>query len=721
LNKELALIQEKSFVAYFLINWDITSYARSKGYFYVGRGSGANSIVAYLLRITDVDPIELDLYFERFINLYRQNPPDFDIDFSWTDREDMTQYIFSRFSNVTLLGAYNTFQYRAAVRELGKVFGLPKEDIDLLSDGKYQVDRLDELQRLTLRYASLIQDFPNALAIHAAGILITQKSIHHYTATFLPPKGFPTTQFDMLVAEDIGIYKFDILSQRGLGKIKECMEIISYNQPHRLTFDIHNITLFKRDIAVKDLIRSAQAIGCFYVESPAMRMLLTKLQVDDYLGLVAASSVIRPGVSKSGMMREFILRQRFPERRKSAHPVLLEIMPETYGVMVYQEDVIKVAHFFGGLSLAEADALRRGMSGKFRGRDEFERARDTFVENALAKGNPLEDVLEIWRQIESFAGYAFAKGHSASYAVESFQSLYLKAHFPLEYMVATINNGGGFYSVEFYVQEARRNGGVIQGPCINKSSAQSIINGNVIYLGLGMIHDLEHSVIERILQARKLGGCFVDGDDFLDRVHIGLEQCVLLVRIGALRFTGLGKKELLWKVQLHFMQNKNISESSLFGVEKKQFNLPKLSQHALEDAYDEIEILGFPLCSPFDLVAEQERQYILAEELPLQLGKWVQGIVYFITCKPTRTGKGERMYFGNFLDVKGGFVDTAHFPMAQKRNMDWRGQGVYWIKGKVMEEFGAWSIEVEDMRKLAYLDDPRYSELRAGEKSRLKK
>ena len=313
------------------------------------------------------------------------------------------------------------------------------------------------------------------------------------------------------------------------------MEIISYNQPHRLTFDIHNITLFKRDIAVKDLIRSAQAIGCFYVESPAMRMLLTKLQVDDYLGLVAASSVIRPGVSKSGMMREFILRQRFPERRKTAHPVLLEIMPETYGVMVYQEDVIKVAHFFGGLSLAEADALRRGMSGKFRGREEFEKARDSFIENALSKGNELSDIIEIWRQIESFAGYAFAKGHSASYAVESFQSLYLKAHFPLEYMVATINNGGGFYSVEFYVQEARRNGGVIQGPCINRSSAQSIINGNVIYLGLGMIRDLEHSVIERILQARKLGGCFVDADDFLDRVHIGLEQCVLLVRIGALR------------------------------------------------------------------------------------------------------------------------------------------------------------------------------------------
>lgn len=591
----------------------------------------------------------------------------------------------------------------------------------MLSDGKYQVNQLDDLQQLTLRYASLIQDFPNALAIHAAGILITQKSIHHYTATFLPPKGFPTTQFDMLVAEDIGIYKFDILSQRGLGKIKECMEIIGYNQPHRLTFDIHHIALFKRDEAVKNLIRSAQAIGCFYVESPAMRMLLTKLQVDDYLGLVAASSVIRPGVSKSGMMREFILRQRFPERRKTAHPVLLEIMPETYGVMVYQEDVIKVAHFFGGLSLAEADALRRGMSGKFRGREEFEKARDSFIENALSKGNELSDIIEIWRQIESFAGYAFAKGHSASYAVESFQSLYLKAYFPLEYMVATINNGGGFYSVEFYVQEARRNGGIIEAPCLQYSSAETVIRDKVIYLGLGMLRDLEHPVIERILQSKRQEGDFTDWDDFLERVSIGLEQCVLLIRIGAFRFTGFNKKELLWKAQLHFMQTRNAVSSSLFGVEKKHFQIPDLPHYALEDAYDEMEILGFPLCSPFDLIEEAQRNFIDAEMLPRQLGKVVQGIVYFITCKPTRTSKGERMYFGNFLDVNGGFVDTAHFPIPQKRNMDWRGQGVYWIKGKVMEEFGAWSIEVDEMRKLSYIDDPRYSELRAAEKSRLKK
>jgi len=717
LEKELSVIQEKNYVSYFLINWDITSYARRNDYFYVGRGSGANSIIAYLLRITDVDPIELDLYFERFINLYRQNPPDFDIDFSWTDREDMTNYIFSRFPNVTLLGAYNTFQYRAAVRELGKVFGLPKEDIDLLSDGKFRVEELDELQRLTLRYAQYIQDFPNALAIHAAGILITQKPIAHYTATFLPPKGFPTTHFDMVVAEDIGIYKFDILSQRGLGKIKECVEIIAYNQPDKMDFDIHDIRRFKQDEQVRNLIRSADAIGCFYVESPAMRMLLGKLQVDDYLGLVAASSVIRPGVSKSGMMREFILRQRIPERRKEAHPVLLDLMPETYGIMVYQEDVIKVAHYYGGLTLGEADALRRGMSGKFRGREEFEKARDQFIQNALQKGHPLQEIVEIWRQIESFAGYAFAKGHSASYAVESFQSLFLKAYFPLEYMVATLNNGGGFYSVEFYVHEARRKGGDIEPPCVQRSSAVSLIQGRTIFLGLGMIKDLEHPVIERILQAQSKGP-FVDFDDFIDRVHLGLEQCVLLIRVGALRFTREPKKSLLWKAQIYFNQRVDDASATLFGVERKTFEIPRLEHHPLEDVYDQMELLGFPLSSPFQWLAEPKEPHVKARDLKQYLGKEVVAYGYYITAKSTRTSKGERMYFGNFIDEDGEFLDTAHFPNPHLRNMQWQGQGVYYLKGRVIEEMGVMNIEVSAMRKLVYQEDPRYADLRAGEKTK---
>ena len=384
IDKELSVIKQMGFISYFLMNWDIVCYARSKGYFYVGRGSGANSVVAYLLRITDVDPIELDLYFERFINLYRTNPPDFDIDFSWRDRDDVTAYIFSRFKNVALVATYNRFQKNAVVRELGKVFGLPKEEIDKLSKDYVQTWDLNELSTLVWKYSEYIHGFPSHLSIHASGIVISEKPMAHFTSTFMPPKGYPTIQFDMHIAEDVGLYKFDILSQRGLGKIKDAIEIIRKTKPDEATFDIHDIKRFKKDERRKVMLREAKAIGCFYVESPAMRMLLRKLRVDDYLGLVAASSVIRPGVAQSGMMQAYIQRFRNPEKRKDAHPVLLELMPETYGVMVYQEDVIKVAHYFAGLTLGEADKMRRGMSGKFRSRDEFDQVKEKFFVNLLS-------------------------------------------------------------------------------------------------------------------------------------------------------------------------------------------------------------------------------------------------------------------------------------------------------------------------------------------------
>ncbi|MEQ8715044.1 MAG: DNA polymerase III subunit alpha, partial [Cyclobacteriaceae bacterium] len=414
---ELDIIQQKGFLAYFLINWDIVRFARKNDYPYVGRGSGANSIIAYLLRITDVDPIDLDLYFERFINLYRRNPPDFDIDFASRDRNIITQYIFDRFPNTSLLATYSTFQYRAVVRELGKVFGLPSHEIDKISAGHAPTD---DLSALVFKYGEWIQGLPSHLSIHAGGILISEQHIHHYSATNLPPKGFPTVQFDMIVAEDVGLYKFDILGQRGLSKIKDTLEIVKQNHPEAPEIDIHDVKRFFEDQQVKELLKEGKAIGCFYVESPAMRMLLKKLKADHYMGLVAASSIIRPGVAKSGMMREYILRFRQPERIKDAHPVLLDIMPDTFGVMVYQEDVIKVAHYFADLTLAEADVLRRGMSGKYRSREEFQSVRDKFFENCAKKDYPDGLAPGVWRQIESFAGYAFSKGHSASYAVESY-------------------------------------------------------------------------------------------------------------------------------------------------------------------------------------------------------------------------------------------------------------------------------------------------------------
>lgn len=726
IDKELRLIEEKNFVAYFLINWDIVNYAQKRGYFYVGRGSGANSIVAYLLKITDVDPIELDLYFERFINLYRSSPPDFDLDFSWRDRDDVTQYIFKRFPHTALLATYNTFQYRAVVRELGKVFGLPKHEIDKLSSGKFNSQELDQLSRLVLRYSTYIQGFPSHLSIHAGGILIADQSLHYRTATFLPPKGFPTTQFDMVVAEDIGLYKFDILSQRGLSKIQDALALVRTNRRGELPIDIRDLNRFKEDEHVKELLRNGQAMGCFYVESPAMRMLLKKLKVDHYLGLVAASSIIRPGVSNSGMMREYILRFTDPERRKEAHPVMLEIMPETFGVMVYQEDVIKVAHYFAGLDLGEADVLRRGMSGKYRSREEFKRVERRYFENCREKGYSEELAQEIWRQIESFAGYAFAKGHSASYAVESYQSLFLKAHYPLEYMVAVINNFGGFYRTEFYVHEARRSGGKIEAPCVQRGDYPTVLHGKHIYLGFVLVNGLDQKIGLYIAQERERGGPYADLADFIDRVPVGIEQVGLLIRIGAFRFTGIPKQTLLWEAH-HMLRGRKAQEveaapPSLFRgtVTASDYKVPLLEQSALEEAFDQMELLGFPLCDPFTLAAEPMEGGTTAQELPNKLGHFVIAYGYLVTVKETKTAKGDRMNFATFLDTNGDFLDSVHFPNIAAQ-FPFRGRGLYRVQGRVTEEFGFYSIEASALYKVAIVPDPRYEDQMARPKDNYSK
>lgn len=709
---ELNMIEQLNFVPFFLINWDIVKYAKHKGYYHVGRGSGANSIVAYLLGITDVDPIDLDLYFERFMNLYRANPPDFDIDFSWRDREDVTRYIFERFGEqgqVALLATYNTFQHSGAVRELGKVFGLPKHEMDMLSEGKYNPQSLDEYSKLVHNYTQIIQGMPNHLSIHAGGVLIAEKPIQYFSATNLPPKGFPTTQFDMHIAEDVGLYKYDILGQRGLGKIKDAITIVQQNQPQAKLIDIHNVKPLLIDPKINEMVSNADCVGCFYVESPAMRMLLKKLSVDTYLGLVAASSIIRPGVAKSGMMREYILRHKDPERRKQAHPVMGELMKETYGVMVYQEDVIKVAHHFAGLSLGEADVLRRGMSGKYRSREEFLAVKEQFIGNCRQKGYTDELILEVWNQTESFAGYAFAKGHSASYAVESYQSLYLKCYYPLEFMVAVLNNGGGFYRAETYIHEARMKGGIINAPCVNNSSAETTIQGKNIYLGFSFLTGLEQKTIHHIVENRIENGNYLSLDDFVKRIPISAEQLDVLVRINAFSFTGINKRELLWTAYYKLNhQPKNTFQKPLFAHSSKTFEIPALPTVPLEEAFDQMELLGFPLVSPFELLKTPLLTHFVVADMPANLGNTITMYGYLVTAKTTKTGNGQRMNFGTFLDIKGHWIDTVHFPLVAAQ-YPFRGKGIYELTGKVVDEFGFLTIEISAMQRLAYMEDVRFA------------
>lgn len=702
--KELKLIRDLDFCSYFLINWDMVNYARSKDYYYVGRGSGANSMVAYLLRITDVDPIELDLYFERFINPYRTNPPDFDIDFSSYERNDVTKYLFDRhgWENTALVGAYNTFKGRSVVRELGKVFGMPVDEINRLQHAK-NYTQVDDLGKLVLKYHDHIQGYPSHLSVHSSGVIISHEPMSTYTATMMPPKGFPTVHFSMLESEDIGLHKFDVLGQRGLGKIKDSVQIIKDNTGDE--FDIHDIKRFKQDPEIKKYLKAGDAIGCFYVESPAMRMLLTKLRADDYLRLVAASSIIRPGVSQSGMMHEYILRFHDEDRRKKARaelPELYDILHETFGVMVYQEDVIKVAHYFAGLPLSEADVLRRGMSWKFRERNQFELVKANFFDNCKKKGHKEETVQGIWTQIESFANYAFSKGHSASYAVESYQALFLKVHYPLEYMVATLNNGGGFYRSNVYLHEAKKYGGIIELPCINNSDTIFMIYGKRIFIGLGFINNVEISTVTNIVRERNENGPFAHLRDFLRRVPATLDQLLPLIRIGAFRFTGKSKKELMWDA--HFMlseSKKKAPEANLFEVDVREFKIPELWSHELEDAFDEMELLGFMVnIHPTFLLKEIPDLPLRAKDLPAHDKQEVSLLLYLVNTKHTQTGKGVRMNFATWYDVDGAWVDTVHFPDSAA-SFPFNGPGCYVVKGKVMNDFGFITIDVSFMERLA--------------------
>jgi len=707
---ELDIIDKLGFSAYFLITWDIVRYSMARGFYHVGRGSGANSIVAYCLKITNVDPIDLNLYFERFINPKRSSPPDFDIDYSWKERDEVIDYIFKRYGrkHTALLGTINTFRGKSIVRELGKVHGLPKEEIDKLIDNPSLEANRNEISELIFSTGLRIADFPNMRSIHAGGILISEEPISCYTALDMPPKGFPVTQWDMYTAEEIGFEKLDILSQRGIGHIRESAEIIHRNRA--IDIDVHDVVKFKNDPKVKDCLRRGDTKGCFYIESPAMRGLLRKLRCDNYPTLVAASSIIRPGVARSGMMKEYIHRFNNPNRFNYIHPVIKEQLEETFGVMVYQEDVLKVCHHFAGLNLSDADTLRRAMSGKFRSKQEMQKIAESFFLNCREKGYSEDIIKEVWRQIESFAGYSFSKAHSASYAVESFQSLYLKAHFPLEFMVAVINNFGGFYRTWVYVHEARGCGAAIHPPCVNKSTYKTTIYGSDIYIGFIHIQNFEEKFARSVEVIRDEGGPFTSLNDFIDRLCPGLEQLILLIRTGAFRFTGKKKTVLLWEAHMYVNGIKHRNIRSLFSQPVRNFSLPEpdLVHDKLDDAYDEIELIGFPVTlSWFDMLSTSFRGEIMANDMLSHRGKKVRMVGHLVTIKYIKTIKGEWMNFGCFIDPEGNFFDTTHFSQSLSK-YPFRGSGTYLILGKVVEEFGFPSLEVEKLAKLPVKPDKRY-------------
>lgn len=708
--KELEVIDNLQFSGYFLITWDIIRYSNSRNFLHIGRGSGANSIVSYCLGITDICPIELNLYFERFLNPSRTSPPDFDIDWSWKERDEILNYIFNRFDNnhVAFTGTIAEFKHRSTIREMGKVFGLPKAEMDMLTRSSQEMHDENSVVSLIHEYGSMLERFPNQRSMHSCGVLISEEPITNYTALETLGKGFPIVQFDMHIAEDIGFEKFDILSQRGIGHISDSVKLIEQNQGIKV--DIRNVNICKDEKRANEYLQNGNTLGCFYVESPAMRGLLRKLKCNSYKTLVAASSVIRPGVAQSGMMGEYVFRHNNPDKFEYFHPVFKEQLGETYGVMVYQEDVMKIAHHFADLDLADADILRRAMSGKTRSKKEFEGVRNRFFDNCKAKGYPEELSKEVYRQIESFAGYSFCKAHSASYAVESYQSLYLKAYYPVEFMVAVINNFGGFYRTEVYFHEAKMAGATICTPCVNKSDYYTNVDGKDIYMGFVHLKSLDATTAENIPREREHNGDYISLENFIRRVPIGIETLQSLIFVGAFRFTGKSKNELVLIARM-LLANFNPQNKTALLLEEpvKEYALPKLERSPFEDAFDEIELLEFPVsCSPFDLLKTTYRGDVKTKELVYMHKRTVRMVGYLLSIKHVPTKRG-MMNFGTWIDPEGSYFDTTHF--AKSLHLyPFAGSGCYLLQGVVEIEFGFPTIIIHKMGKLPFVPDPRYED-----------
>ncbi|HVO72613.1 MAG TPA: hypothetical protein VMT35_01205 [Ignavibacteriaceae bacterium] len=456
-----------------------------------------------------------------------------------------------------------------------------------------------------------------------------------------------------------------------------------------IPFDIYDYNMLFNDELVKKIIREGKTIGCFYIESPAMRSLLKKLGVDNFEMLTAASSVIRPGVAESGMMQEFILRHHDPSKRKYLVPQMEEILGETYGVMVYQEDVIKVVHHIAGLSLEEADLLRRAMSGKMRSHTAMKTLTEKFFGSCMERGLSADVSKELWRQVESFAGYSFCKAHSASFALLSYQVAFLKAYYPAEFMASVLSNQGGFYSPAVYIQETKRLGIKIKLPSLNRSMFEYTGKGNTLQIGFMAIKNFSRASAEVIIEERKKYGLFVSLADFLVRTRTGYEETILLIKCGAMDCFKETRPTLLRLLDIYFHKLKLLNESYTDLFINESFDLIEQVKTAEDYSIEEkclAEYESFDYMvtrHPLEFYAGSITPSIInAADLLKHHGRRVKMIGWYMTSKRISTKKGDVMKFLSLEDLTGTF-EAVIFPNVYMRVAEKTlSMGPYIIEGK---------------------------------------
>jgi DNA polymerase III subunit alpha len=725
LTHELEVIEQLHLAPYFLLVWDIVEEARRRGIPAVARGSAASSMVTYCLGISRVCPIRWGLYFERFLNEQRGDCPDIDIDICGARRDELLDYVYEHWSaeHVAMIGSFITMHARLAVREVAKVFGVPPGDVDRFTKRlphrpvreiltairdlpecrDLPVD--EEPWKTILQVALRLDDAPRHLGIHPCGTVISARPLTRLTPLERATKGIVVTQYDMNAIEALGLIKMDLLGQRGFTTMSLALDNIEKSrtgipacsaapapQPRRRTDknvcptarEIDFDAIPENDPETCAVIAAGRTMGVFQIESPAMRGLLRMMKARTLEEIAQALALIRPGASEYGSKELFVKRLREKEEFEWAHPALKDILGETLGVCIFQEQVMQISQALGSMTLAEADLVRRS-SAKYSGRRDLDRLRGKFLQAAGMMGLTDAQREETWMMVEKFAGFGFCKAHAATYADISYRMAYLKTHHPAEFLAAMCSAGAGFYHVSAYVEEAKRWGIAVRLPSVNHSrmeyTAEDSEDGQrALRVGLMQVKGLRIETITAIPRAREEGGAFLSLEDFLRRVPVECDEIESLIKCGALDEMGdevckMTRPEMLWQWDLLQTADKGVRATVAMGAEqgfipvlfpteeKRGQTGMSVPQYTLEQKLQyEREILEVCVSGhPLDFLPRNGEAW--SDELPKLRGKRVSLCGWVVTYRHVGTKNYRNMMFVTLEDQRGVY-EVVLFPNA---------------------------------------------------------
>jgi DNA-directed DNA polymerase III PolC len=685
LDHEIEVIARMGFEPIFLIVEDILDFARQTGVPYSSRGSAASSLVAHCLGITSPDPLRLNLYFERFLNPARTTPPDIDTDLCSNRRDSVIQHVFDTYGTdrVAMVATINRFRPRSALGDVAKAHGLePARVREMVNRLPYSFwarfeERDAEGQAISpfadLRAAypahALIFDeaeallkLPRHLSVHPGGVIVAPGPLTDLVpVTRSGSKGVVITQFDLEAVEALGLVKIDLLGIRGLTVIGDVGEFIQEGQSGRYATRLGVLDAIpQQDAATSDRIETGQTIGCFQIESPGMRATLREIHARTEDDIMAALALYRPGPLSGGLKDVFVRRYQGKEPVEHIHPALAPLLDETFGVILYQEQVLRIAYELAGFSLAEADLLRRAMSHFDPGKRMQELERKFVEESQARSGVPAETGERIWELMAAFAGYGFPKAHAASYAQIGWRSAWCKTHFPAEFMAAVLANWGGYYSQRVYLSEARRLGLSVRPPQVNYAGSNFVVREvdgqKILFMGLDQVKDLTRRTIERIQRGRP----FTSLDDFLTRADPRPQEAESLARVGALEGLGnipaiLRRLQSGWKAGQMSLFSWSDSDGEDWTVEEK--------------VAAQQELLGISLeAHPLELLVDKitAARAISTLDAAERIGQRVTVAGVRQTSHRSRTAKGEPMLFLTLEDLSG-MLEVVFFPNAYRQ------------------------------------------------------